>query len=181
MREHAIGRDMECRALHQPSVAVNTGSLIPPALLSFSVHTHRHRIQVVPVGGIGRDINIHGSIATPVAVEYRAVHPNSSVRGDTVKLQFNVFPLVFGCKAELPPIPSESAVVIPLRKVGGRIYPAFDCPVVGQIERPPRRIIVNGGSSSPHASSLSAAVGLIVPFYYRTRDVAQMETPSFIQ
>ena len=79
--EHSIRRDVGSRALHQPGVPIDPGPLVPPALHGVGIHAHRDGVHLVAVGGKGREVDIEGGVAAPVAMHDAAVEPDRAMGG----------------------------------------------------------------------------------------------------
>ena len=62
----------------------------------------------------GGDIDREGCVAVPVAMHRRPVEPDGAVRGDAVKLQFQVLPPIGRIQPDLAAIPRDSTLAIPL-------------------------------------------------------------------
>ena len=177
----AVRGDVQGRTFDQPGMAVDAGSFVPPPFLGVGVDAHGDGVDVIAVGGVGGDVDVHRGVAAPVAVQHGTVHPDGSVGGDPVELDLEVFALVFGGEFEFAAIPPDAAFVVPLREVGVGIDRAFDGPVVGQIDDPPVGVVVVGGRGAAHTAGFGVAIGGVVAFDDGVGNVAQVETPPFVE
>lgn len=92
LRKDAVGDEVNRRALDQPSVPVNSRALIPPAFLGLGIDAHSHGVELIAVFEQRSDIGRERSVAAPVAVHDRAIHPHGAVRGDAIELSSKCFP-----------------------------------------------------------------------------------------
>ena len=86
MGKDTIRDDMQWRTFYQPGVAVNACPFIPPAFLGIGIYTYGNGIHIVTICCIRRDVDIHGCITAPVAMQYGSVNPDRGMCGNTVEL-----------------------------------------------------------------------------------------------
>ena len=94
MGEYPVGHDMDGRALHQASVPVHPGSLVPPSLHGGCVDADGYRIDLLPITGKGSEINGEPRVTAVVMMHLGAVYPDSAMGTDSVDLEFQMLAVV---------------------------------------------------------------------------------------
>ena len=141
LSEDAVRYDVEGRSLDEPSVAVNASAFIPPTLLSFGIHSHRHSIELIAVIHQWRDVDGERGVAAPVAMHDRAVHPNGAIGRDAVELQLQMLAAVGGINLEMPSIPSKATIAKSLGEIRSLVDRRLGCPIVRKIDFAPSGIV----------------------------------------
>jgi hypothetical protein len=116
--EDSVRGDVNGGTFGQPSVSVDSRSLVPPALLSIRVHPDGNGVEFVTESGQRGEIDHERSVSTPIPVNQSTVNPNGAVGRHPIELEFQMFAAIRGIEVEVTPIPTDSTGSISLGNIG---------------------------------------------------------------
>jgi len=175
---HAIGIHAQRVREDEPDVAVDPGTLIPPALIAGGIHPHGYHVFLLAIEQTIGDIRPKGRIAAGVASHRAAIHPHLCLCGDAIEQEHGAVGCLLTIQAKGAPIPAHAPRLAVVR-VGQRwIKGLRHHPIVRQPHALPILVAIQPARRPAATLGLAAHVDAVFGHIGGQRDIPLVKPPA---